>query len=193
MIKMKKKLLAALLLSALTSYAFGQTSVKLCSDATDPDCVDPHWGQVNPELTGGGGNAAAASAMRLSSAPTTVLSAKLIPVAAPMAAASAYHEAPPKALLEGTQKFTKETEALATALKNVEFDHRGRIVKGQRELAAATAAAQRAAAGSGYTLTLYIKPPEHLNHDRAVALNHKLVSINKVLATPVSKGDKPSS
>lgn len=191
---MKKQLIAALVFSSSILPAFAQTSIKLCSDPADVDCVDPHWGQIQPELTGGGGGnaAAAASAMRLSSGSATVLSAKLVPVAAPMTAA-AYREAPSKALLEGTQKFAKETEALTIALKNAEFDQRGRIVKGQRELAAATAAAQRAATGSGYALTFYIKPPEHLGHDRAVALNRELASINNVLATPVSKGDKPSS
>ncbi len=162
---------------ALATQVHAQETVPLCAAPLDPDCVDPRWGQVDPDtLDSASGGAATAHAATVA-APASI---RMLATSAD-ATGSAHTHSSIKAVVDASKKFGQQTSALVTAIKRVRFDREGNVVKGADELAAAAAAARDAA--KGYELTLYIKTPGKLKPNSSADLTKKVRALNGTLTS----------
>lgn len=183
---MKRQSIAILMFVASMSCAYAQESVPLCTAPLDPDCVDPKWGQIEPELDGGSppsGNSAIAPRIRVSSIKMAIRSV------ASTSPSSMSLPATLRATVEATKLFVSQTRRLTSAIKRARFDKSGHIVRGAEEIEAAAAAAREPA--SGYALTLYIKAPAKLPDVHRELLNTKVAAINAALSKSSDQRDPP--
>lgn len=179
---MSRSLLAILVLASFlfspASVANGGASTPLCPDRSAPDCVQSNWGQTGPDGVDTG-LAPLKGDPTASTASSGRLAMKILPVAAKTRPQAS--DSPLNTVLSPINLFPKETAALTSAIKQARFNADGSIASGQERIASAAAAAARAA-GTRYTLTLYIKVPQKLAPDDGDLLGKKVQSINEVLS-----------
>ena len=171
--------------------AHAAESTTLCSPPLATGCVQPNWGQVEPDGTGddASGSAGPATPSTASRAgmpsATARIGAELMPVQMASRARSLQRPSQIKAQIDGNARFRAETKELTTAITLARFDRSGRIVRGEDRIATAAEAARRAA--SNFDLTLYIKAPTKLAGAARTLLNAKLASLNAVLGNAPSQ------
>ena len=181
---------AATVALPLAAPAWATDQMVLCSPPLTPDCVDPKWGQVDPDtLVGGGGSGGSASTMSVrpiaSGSPIEVRMSRAAAGRGPGRTTTGADATGPaanarlKAVVDVTQRFSRETAALTAAIRRAVFDDQGNLVRGDAEIAAAAAVARKAA--PEYALTLYVKAPTSLDGARRDLLQRKLAAINAVL------------
>ena len=171
--------------------AHAAESTTLCSPPLETGCVQPNWGQVEPDgtgddVTGSAGPAGPSTASPSGTTPaTTRIGAELMPVQMASRARASQRPSQIKAQIDGNARFRAETKELTTAITLARFDRSGRIVRGEDRIATAADAARRAA--PNFDLTLYIKAPTKLASAARTLLNAKLASLNAVLGNAPSQ------
>lgn len=186
---MNLKSIAVLFVLAGATSAHGQESVVLCAPPLTADCVDPKWGQIEPELTAGGGGSAAREAAPQPLADAGARMAVRLQTVATRDGRRA--DATIKAVVEAGSMFKGQTARLTAAIKRARFDRSGKIVRGEEQIAEAAEAAAKAA--PNYALTLYIKVPPTLATSQATLLANKVDAINAILkkVAPTTDAGKP--
>ncbi len=181
---MNLKSIAVLFVLAVSTSAHAQQSAVLCAPPLTVDCVDPKWGQIEPELTGDGGSNAAreVAAPQVLADTGARMAVRLQTVAAPTTRRAG--DATIKAVIEGGSMFRTETARLTDAIKRARFDQSGKIVRGEEQIVEAAEAAAKAA--PNYALTLYIKVPAKLATGQSTVLASKVQAINAILAKAAS-------
>lgn len=174
---MNRKTIALLWAAATISPAFATEGLPLCAPPLTPDCVDPKWGQIDPDTLVAGGDP---STMGIRA--TTVdapIAVRLMPVEMQRDAAGPPATARLKAVVDATQRFARETAALTAAIRRARFDKQGNLVQGEAQIAAAAEAARKVP--PEFALTLYVKAPARLDDAHREVIANKLAAINGIL------------
>ena len=166
---MNLRSIAALLLMAAMSCANAQQVTSLCGAPSGADCVEPHWGMIQPDasLLAGKGSSSSAS----------------MPITVRLASADTPPDA--KAVVDRTKTYQSHSKALASAIAKARFDVSGRIVSGDTAIVQAADRARRAV--KGFSLTLHVKGADRLAPEQAASLSQKIDAINALLASPPNR------
>ncbi len=189
---MKRMLCVFFLVITSSAYASGSgggNSTTICTTGAPTNCVTTNWGHIVPDGT--------SDAMTPTTAPpagTTLSHRRMAVQLMPVASSRADAAMPVTTVLSPVDLFPRETLALQNAVRRLRFDADGKIVSGESVFAAAaTAAANKA--GRQYTLTVYIKVPQHIQDKESTSLARKVQSINDVLGKSLDRdaGGGPGS
>jgi hypothetical protein len=178
------RLLAACAFVALVAFmpVRAARALPLCLPPLVADCIMPQWGMVEPE-----GLDASRAAPSVAASSNVM---RMLPVAAHddrMRARSSSNAA--RMLIDDGRDYRDPTRKLISAIRRASFDREGRLVSGDRAIAAAAAALYPVS--RNHQLNLYVKTPTQFSKPRNEVLLRKVAAVNKILHE--AAGTKPAA
>jgi hypothetical protein len=171
------------------AFAFGLANAQmLCSPPLPPDCIDPQWGQIEPD------SALASTAPNDGSASDASTVDRAASAAGPHIRLAQMNTAAralnvPKLFIEDAKRFERETRALVRAIEHATFTQAGKLKSGEEAIAKAAEALRGPSKKN--QLNLYVKIPSKLASRDQKALIAKVDAVNSVIEKALGEPSYP--